>query len=1254
MKQTLIWTTLPHGLTTTGKLALSVRVSPRLEPDGAEAHLGDFNDLEHWAQHNFRFDVVFDNGERVNNLKPEKGIEPDTWTKIFRPSLRVRKYKPTDLRARKIRSFPVGNVVSWVRDHYVEAGLHHPESLPSTPWLVGQERKQTDPRFSEVNVSDPSVQEKLEPKLDALLDSHGYVPVSAPDPDLDFYQALVFHGFKGGDRSIPVKKLEPDFHEAMAVLADYPALQRKLGLVFELEVPIPPGISGATRVKVEPHWRSDSPSITTVPVRPWTAFSYNAAAERFLPASSTTELQQGQLDLSSPKYEVMQVDPDGAAMRTVQFAASLDRLTRYDVKAWGTPEESGLPALHTAGISLARTGRAKQLWTKLQRSGSLEDAITAGTGDNQTLTAEDVTRGLRVDVFDPGKGEWCSLHRRRGTYIVNGKPIATNLEDEGTLTANTSSSTNTADTDLYAHETRIRWNGWSLSVKRPGLPLAGPVPGEGDPLADSREPTETDNPLRLITRFKVPNGSLPRLRFGWKYRVRARLADVAGNSLSLAEASGSMGVTNEVPYLRFEPVASPALVPGLASGENFKPGESAARVTIRSANDTPSKDSVASLETSIRDVLPPRTTQLVAEQHGRFDGTSGMLSDKATYDMIVARDKATLPETSTTLLEDVPYLPDPMAAGATLQSLPGSSGPLQIGFNTGVAWPHAKPFRIELEEGTGGSSWDESSRTLTVSLPKAGTATVRLSSYVPLEADLDSFGVWNWLDAACPAALKPRLKTLATTGRHWMISPFQELTFVHAVQQPLELPQPGGLRVEKSLGATFVDLSGAIVCHGPSTGRVDIEATWTDRFDDGTGDGRIAQEGHACTLTVDDVAAASIAAEGQQHALGDTRYRRVTYTAVGTSRFREYFQDGTAATAGLKFDRIGGSIALDVLNSARPAAPEIEYIVPIFAWEDGKTAEGTFRKRGGGGVRVYLRRNWWSSGDGELLGVLLAQGPQPDCANPTDVLTQVALKAAVVIPVPDALKPYVTQWGGDPIWLTDAVYPMPSLHHFSKVVVQQVGVGIEEVTTPVGAWQLAVAGFEVGWDADRALWYCDLHMDAGASYFPFVRLALTRFQPRSVKGAELSRVALADFIQLTPDRLAWVQGVPGEPTKLRVSLSGVAPRSGVPTACANVVVARIEAQQEHDGQLVWVPAAAQPTLLSDKQLTHTVTVWSGEVNLPSPRETQRYRVVLEEYERHVGETSRASYFTGANITGALASDAFRLVYAGTVELEPGG
>lgn len=69
---------------------------------------------------------------------------------------------------------------------------------------------------------------------------------------------------------------------------------------------------------------------------------------------------------------------------------------------------------------------------------------------------------------------------------------------------------------------------------------------------------------------------------------------------------------------------------------------------------------------------------------------------------------------------------------------------------------------------------------------------------------------------------------------------------------------------------------------------------------------------------------------------------------------------------------------LDIPATARPAAPKVSYVIPAFDW--ASAAGGTIfnpkvtSTRQGGGLRVYLDRPWFSSGDGEQLGVVTWAG----------------------------------------------------------------------------------------------------------------------------------------------------------------------------------------------------------------------------------------------------------------------------------------
>ena len=84
-----------------------------------------------------------------------------------------------------------------------------------------------------------------------------------------------------------------------------------------------------------------------------------------------------------------------------------------------------------------------------------------------------------------------------------------------------------------------------------------------------------------------------------------------------------------------------------------------------------------------------------------------------------------------------------------------------------------------------------------------------------------------------------------------------------------------------------------------------------------------------------------------------------------------------------------------------------------------------------------------------------------------------------------------------------------------------------------------VVPHDVFWDADRRLWFCDIEISHGSAYFPFVRLALARYQPSSLPEMHLSNVVLADFCALAPNRWLTVSNV--NPTRRGVRVFGPAP-----------------------------------------------------------------------------------------------------------------
>ena len=144
-----------------------------------------------------------------------------------------------------------------------------------------------------------------------------------------------------------------------------------------------------------------------------------------------------------------------------------------------------------------------------------------------------------------------------------------------------------------------------------------------------------------------------------------------------------------------------------------------------------------------------------------------------------------------------------------------------------------------------------------------------------------------------------------------------------------------------------------------------------------------------------------------RHVLGDTKRHVVSYTAVATSRYREYFPQDQD----LDFTRASDPVVVDVPASERPLAPDVVYVVPTFGWQRQTDTNLKRSVRFGGGLRVYLHRPWFSSGDGELLGVALWSYQNGSLNDATR----------------DKFKPFFTQWGMDPIWQTAGLSGAPRI-----------------------------------------------------------------------------------------------------------------------------------------------------------------------------------------------------------------------------------
>lgn len=671
-------------------------------------------------------------------------------------------------------------------------------------------------------------------------------------------------------------KFEPlDFHQIVSHLAEYPQIMRRLGLTLDFQVTadlakLPPASTIWVRPVVDAAAAGQFLS-------PRSQFELNPGAGifRLKPMSFDSLVGNGCLQLGRTAgtwtFDVVPGDVEGAAEKLEKFAQMvLDAGPSMDQQ-----NDGALPALRSGGLAVAQSNRdywlngivdtLNQLHCTLERERQIPNFPPDRRGTTVLLGMEQVIRGLRIDVRElfenAPPGPWRSLCFRRGRYLVGPaqQPVPNIQDDEGWVSLGSMKPTvPTASPTLLIYESLFRWNGWSLAVPRPGKAHGEDGPGS---------PSGTG--MNMIVRFDPVPGTLPKLRFGRHYQFRARVVDLAGNGLSVNDLpnppSDLVTSAQDGYYDRLEPVGSPILVlkypllgpptSACPQGQPLAPGESVARLVIRTANTEGSGAPAWPVnQASTRHLVPPRAAQEMAEAHGMFDDPATGKFRPDAYAVMTSKD-GTLSTTSPATpgfgpdgkprFEDVhpeesftvPYLPDPLAAGATFFNLPGTARTQfvqQIPFPG--AWPDRASFQLQLEPGTGAPVL--SGNVLRVFLPPGEQLVVQLSShFAPGQETL--MAVWRWiLEAAAknPSINLQQIQALVRAGRHWMMTPFRDIVLVHATQQPVMTPRWVSLVVspQRQPGQTAASLSGMIDIHSPSTQKLDLLANWIDPIDEGT------------------------------------------------------------------------------------------------------------------------------------------------------------------------------------------------------------------------------------------------------------------------------------------------------------------------------------------------------------------------------------------------------------------------------------
>ncbi|MBS2212848.1 hypothetical protein KEM09_15630 [Carboxylicivirga mesophila] len=942
----IILTTLPHERDIeNNRLKLSVFVSVKLNTP-KDTTLSAFPDILAWPEKVMSTEYAFrlDDGTLIDAQLNTDQINAGLYKRILHPDIKVDDFKDDeDLMQKRIYSFPVKHVQDFIFKTMKEEAVVNPSRKVKPERFVDEVQLGA---ISQYKLQDEAVRavaqkqvrstkpvpfvarrQEEDVKIQQRVRSDRFKRFEAQmNPQSDFAELRQFHRVDKAIKTTPKLQLEKprfEFHDVVATMNSYPQIMRKMAFVLDFTIATPDELPANSTLSLVPQNLELSEDYSlSIP-----ATAYELTDTGFFVRDKVDSLfKQGFVKVNSGDFEVVQIDADGAALKTNNMAESkVQEIARfYEVKAEISrskvlrpeildevepPQEEGLPYMRSAGIAITKNGMAEHLFRRIEQNVQLKNefkAVSVKPFDvkgvkvkntqfqvkpflvklpSKALYSDDVVQGYRMDIaYENEPDKWYSLHWRQDVYqwfdeSNNPHPIEGVVPDEGYIQLGLTEDPDEPD-DVFVSETLARWEGWSLSVRKPGYAI-----NESDDYELEQDETvkkdfvhksktleaqkyayDSELDFRIHAQSKTVVGTLPKLRFGRAYRLRIRTVDLAGNSVAhtVVTSDKSSSERTNIKYLRYEPLASPIVL----VGNQLKDGEFLESMVIRSNYN----QSVAEYEAthqvnglklddhSLRFLLPPKNSQQMAECHGMFEKAFGDAQKaKEIYQIITAheglyqQDEKNKEKVYQPSEVEIIYLPDPMAAGVALfladdcehthtQTFEPrlfsffSKDEIRLGQTDEVEipedWYRSGYIRLRLEEGEYNTHWNPSTHQLTFYLPKGIRTRIRFSTFWR-ESDVKELSaIWQMVKDDATNNID-EARDLAFSGQHWMLSPSREMELVHAVQQPIDAPVIEELLPNRDFKTNHADINIRFDIHGESTEKVELQARWKEQWDDG-------------------------------------------------------------------------------------------------------------------------------------------------------------------------------------------------------------------------------------------------------------------------------------------------------------------------------------------------------------------------------------------------------------------------------------
>jgi hypothetical protein len=778
--------------------------------------------------------------------------------------------------------------------------------------------------------------------------------------------------------------------------------------------------------------------------------------------------------------------------------------------------------------------------------------------------------------------QWFSMCARHEKLSLDGEVLFDGLTESSlkppAIQDNTRAEGSAPVQELYVSEALARWEGEYVCTNAPSAnSIAGSTPAGGPKTfpafrAVISEPPQPP-PVRSIgSRYRVrarlefltgdrPAGPIPINNF------------LQGPSSPNPPTLGSdpTSPAKQLVLRRYEPLGIPDAVLTAAIGDDSKNRAARRNILVTTQDDRDTG-------TSWRLLTPPRVTSALADMMIKRNQAEDLV--RGFRRLALNKKDGSLTDVAARYADKprVPFVPDPLATELVVQVIDRITGatlnepvraPLYV--DKRVNWPDALVHFLNVMKSSTGDGFN---LTLSNDHPLKSFASITDDSalielrlepgyHVTLEI-ISGFGLdgISRLQQMELWALEGSAETQADILKygHPLLTPPMRIEVIHAVQHPLTAPVPmaGQLSNSTALNTTrtlakyeIVRNAGAKLWNSTvtfqidrkSTGKLHVTAEYPEYRKSIQFVPPITAKHPAGDI---DVPTDEQANYEQPSSIdvplsidpGDAGFRRLVLRTTATSRFV-----GQLSLTASECLTEGTSESIDLRNVKPPDSVELAYMVPSFGWETASQDEegGFWSRRKGAGLRLYFTGSWPTSGTDELVGIVLKQTDalvallkdfkkrdftKKDSSKPQSISMPIP---ANIPPGPSLQREYdhLSGWGLDPkfpaqtqsdttLSLTDWDFPQgTALEAKEPLGACGWGIGLRDFpdVNPV-----VVVGYKVNYDKVTSMWYADVAFDRAPRYGTYVRLALSRYQPVSAPGNEISSVVMSDFSKLSADR----------------------------------------------------------------------------------------------------------------------------------------